>query len=331
MKQVISEACWRFGLTVSRIRRERQHAFWMVNYHRVCPDDGGAIHYPSFFDLHTTPERFEEQIQFFNQYFHVCTLEEALRHSEYDRPLLVISFDDGYRDNYQYAFPILKKYNLPAIIYIVTETLSPKRLTWDNQIFYSLQKAGIVACKNFFEEALNAKISLKPNEFAKNVFNLICEKVPSHEKRLELVSQLAEQTRSIGPESVYHEYYLTPSQVQEMSQHNIQFGSHTHRHAFLSASLPEEISFELQESKKVLENVLQKPVDHFCYPSGMKDEHVLSEVKNAGYHSAATVEEGKNEVSNALFELHRYGVSNQNVHYLAFELSGLKKSLKEVF
>ena len=72
-------------------------------------------------------------------------MDEALSFEPRKKPRLVITFDDGYADNYHFAFPLLQKYRLPALIYMISGGLSPKSLHWDNQIFFSIDQGGPVS------------------------------------------------------------------------------------------------------------------------------------------------------------------------------------------
>lgn len=80
--------------------------------------------------------------------------------------------------------------------------------------------------------------------------------------------------------------------IREISRHNVEIGSHTRSHPQLSTLSGEALQEELRGSKKALEEQLNKPIEHFCYPYGNLDASVKEEVINAGYRSAVTTRRG---------------------------------------
>ena len=256
---------WQSGM----LKRSLQGpGFWLVNYHRISPPQPGGIVYPPYFDLCTHPQRFEEHLQFYKNYFRVLSLTDALKAKPTDKPHLVISLDDGYADNYQFAYPLLKQYNCPAIIYVVTQGLEGKELLWDNQIFYSLQKSGSKNVTDFFNKTCNLHLheANPPDHICKNVFDFLTEGISSHQKRLEIIHDLVEETQTQAPEELISSYYLKPEQLMEMAQHNIEIGSHTCTHALLGSSTEGEIKEELEQSKKFLKRYLGNPSITFAIP-----------------------------------------------------------------
>lgn len=81
----------------------------ILNYHSISP-----IH-----EYSTKPEDFDEQMNYLSHNFNVIRLGEI--DNQNNKLSIVITFDDGFADNYDYAFPILKKYNLPATIFVVSD------------------------------------------------------------------------------------------------------------------------------------------------------------------------------------------------------------------
>jgi len=99
--------------------------------------------------LVVSPETFEKQMRFLkDRRYNVITLEEAAEiisgKKKAPARAIAITFDDGYKDNYTYAFPILKKYNFPATIFIVANEIGvePDRLTWD--LVRAMQQSGLI-------------------------------------------------------------------------------------------------------------------------------------------------------------------------------------------
>ncbi|KHE93345.1 MAG: putative polysaccharide deacetylase [Candidatus Scalindua brodae] len=81
-------------------------------------------------DETVTPEEFEKQLQYIKENYKVISLEEAVEYIQTDiekiSGSIVITFDDGYSDNYRYAYPLLNKHNFPATIFLVSDFINDK-------------------------------------------------------------------------------------------------------------------------------------------------------------------------------------------------------------
>jgi len=101
--------------------------------------------------------------------------------------------------------------------------------------------------------------------------------------------------------------HLSRSEILEMSKHGIEFGSHSMNHKWLPNLTPEEVKFEVEESKKQLQDLLQKSCNLFAYPAGHYSASVERAVENAGYAAAFTTTYGPSE-STDLYALNRVEV-----------------------
>lgn len=112
----------------------------ILNYHMV----GDLYH-----SLCVSPQQFDEQMGYlFGNGYHTITPDQLMNYLNYGRPLpenpIIITFDDGYLDNYTEAYPILKKYGFTATIFLVTNFINqdPRFMTWDQ--VREMQNYGIV-------------------------------------------------------------------------------------------------------------------------------------------------------------------------------------------
>lgn len=142
-------------------------------------------------DEAVTPEEFEKQLQYIKDTFKVISLEEAAEHIQTDiekvAGSIVITFDDGYRDNYRYAYPLLKKYNFPATIFLVSDFvnsnsskyLSPSEIdemkgnnisfgshTISHRILTSLRNEEIIREIRDSKDILESQLGRRINSFA---------------------------------------------------------------------------------------------------------------------------------------------------------------------
>src|SRR5689334_9989952 len=140
-------------LLVSRcFEKASSERFQLVGYHKVSPD-------PHPFFEPVQPDVFERQMQFFKDCYNVMELQELVRRSQrgsLPERAMAITFDDGYRDNYDYAFPILKKLGLPATIFVATSAIENAKILWHDRIFDAFRFA---RAKPESADALKQKLS----------------------------------------------------------------------------------------------------------------------------------------------------------------------------
>src|SRR3972149_7196864 len=105
------------GLPHARILCRRvtgRQKIFILMYHRVAPKA------PPFFESVIRPDIFERQIRFLKKHYNIASLEEieSAAFNDGGKDMVVITFDDGYRDNYIHAFPVLKRYDVPASVFL---------------------------------------------------------------------------------------------------------------------------------------------------------------------------------------------------------------------
>lgn len=219
----------------------------------------------------------------------------------------VVTFDDGYLDNYEDALPVLKKHNVPSTIY-----LSYGHVEGEHRFWYELMTNGIYQTK---------KTEVDLTEFELGLFNL----TTSDEKE-QLISQLNDwlkqfnnETRNtylttilnrlnVLPETVPVSKMLDWDMVQEMQEHDVNFGSHTLSHPILSKEDLPTIQKEVSLSKQLIEEKIKRPVTGFAYPNGTYDDYnqsVIDAVEQAGYLYACTTNSGINYKDAKPYELKR--------------------------
>src|SRR6185312_3150637 len=105
--------------------------FAIVCHHRI--GSGGVPYYSNF-----SPEAFEKQIRFLRSNYHLVSMDELCRGldaKESRGQAVAITFDDGYRDIYTHAFPILRKYKIPAMVYLTAAAIETGELSWYDRVF----------------------------------------------------------------------------------------------------------------------------------------------------------------------------------------------------
>src|SRR5215813_5180021 len=130
--------------------------FQILIYHKVSPD-----RHPYYEPV--DPDAFEQQMRFLSRCYKVMDLLELVERSRkcaVPAGAVAITFDDGYRDNYEYAFPILKKYGLTATIFVATGVTGSSNLLWHDRVFdafrYTTQERATLQNWNFPELILDS-------------------------------------------------------------------------------------------------------------------------------------------------------------------------------
>ncbi len=227
----------------------------------------------------------------------------------------VITVDDGYRDFYTSAFPILQSRRIPAIVFLVTDFLDGRLWIWTEQVRYAIERSSRREC-----EIAGLRVSLDDRAQAIAKVKRKLKEIPDRDRRAAMESlpeSLGVEIPEAPPAGCEP---LTWDQVREMAQAGIEFGGHTRTHPILSridSTLPskqdpaaESLESEIDGCRARIQEELQRPVLHFCYPNGRACDisaAVVEATRQAGYQSAVSTMEGLNRPGANLFELRRLG------------------------
>jgi peptidoglycan/xylan/chitin deacetylase (PgdA/CDA1 family) len=277
--------------------------FQILAYHKVSPDP-----HPFFEPVH--PDVFEKQIEFLSRYYRVMPLLELVERSgmgEVPTGAVAITFDDGYRDNYEYAFPVLKKYGVGATIFVSTGAIETGELLWHDRVFDAFRYTTVSRAR--LRETGIPELILEPMEARHRSILPVLQRAKAlyGEERLRFVEQVEEALKPSVDET-WKDRMLTWQQIRQMHASGIDFGSHTVSHPVLSRIPRYEMVKELIESKEQISRQLGVPTNSFAYPNGHAGDYndeVQAVLKDAGYVCAVTSEFGFNHVFSNPFELRR--------------------------
>jgi len=212
-----------------------------------------------------------------------------------------LTFDDGYVDNYELAYPILKKYNCPFAIYVATDFPDEKALLW----WYVLEDILMNSDELILGDGSRYDCSTieKKNE----TFIIVKQKI------FDFQSRNLEQT--LNQILINYSYsFEDKNKVSALSWDQIRLlaadkfctiGSHTLSHGVLPNMSTKEIEDELKGSKLKLEKQIGKEVVHFAYPYGAWNNSVRKQVADAGYKTAVLGNGGKVRKGSTPFDLSR--------------------------
>ena len=260
-------------------------------FHRVLPEEDIAGFYNPC--LAITPRSFEDFLAFLLKNFRVQPLAELVAQAR--APNLcgprrcAFTFDDGWEDNHRLAWPILRKFGMPATIFVTTGLTGTSVLLPEDKLWRYWRQARTEGSLAAFDGILRTYRGAQPasthDEFS--TYRTILKQLPGH-KRLELFADLASRFGEFAPQN--SSSFITWDQLKELSGNGITLGSHTVTHSSLAYEEDSVIREELRDSKRALEQQIGKKVDTLAYPTGNFDERVAREASAAGYTTAVTTE-----------------------------------------
>ncbi|MBI3303113.1 MAG: polysaccharide deacetylase family protein [Deltaproteobacteria bacterium] len=278
--------------------------------------------------LTLSPEAFERQIRFLSQHYTLVPLEDIVdclrRGQRLYRRAVAITFDDGYRDNYTQAFPILRRYQVPATFYLTTGCIDNEQIFWVAHLRYLLTASRAEELRLTRPEAFSFDLSRPGSREATFRTLVVRMKNISTAKRHEMLAAVAEQLAV--DDSPLRGIMMRWEEAREMHSQGMSFGAHTVTHPNLPNTAPEEAEREIRESKEAIEGRLRTRVHAFSYPNGRGSNHLTEQVKQivrqTGFHSAVTSLPGCIEQGNDLFALKRVGVYKKHgrLSFLSWEM-----------
>lgn len=263
------------------LRNHKTPLLLTIVYHRVCSS------MDSYEYMAVPADVFESHIRFIKDNFKVVAMADGLKlvcEEEGGGIYVSINMDDGYMDNYTHAFPVIKKYGVPATVFLTTDFIGQNHLFWWDEVFQILQSSGHKGCD------VKARNTLRNAYRAGRINNFLMNKKESKIKNF--VDNLKKQScinKKMTPIQM-----LGWREIKEMAASGISFGSHTKAHGNLCLMEDSEIRKELMDSKLELEEKLGAKQVGFCYPFGKYDDRVKSIVKDAGFDYARTCIKGSN-------------------------------------
>ena len=268
-----------------------QPKFLILCYHRV-----GTEGVP----LHTSmrPEFFEAQMRFLRRHYRVVslsTMSAELASGDVREPGVVVTFDDGYRDLYEHAFPILRKYSLPATLFVIAGAAEFGQVAWYDRIFLALRIADQDKIDLLLDQPRRFLL-MTPELRLRSAIEIVSHlrKLPD-ELRKECCAEIEKQIPL--PEDQLANRMLTWEQMRTMHNAGVAFGSHTMTHPVVSRLSPEALRWELSESKSLLESRLQCSVNDFAFPFGHPADcgtTAAGFLSQCGYRTGATTTFGVN-------------------------------------
>jgi peptidoglycan/xylan/chitin deacetylase (PgdA/CDA1 family) len=299
-------------------------------FHRVS-DETDAMWPPM------KPVLFSKIINHLTRKFEIVPLEAYLNHPAdfYSKKgIATILFDDGYKDNIEFAAPVLKKFNCPASFYVVTDSINRNVPTWTyiiDDIFQNTKK-----------EFIELEFDFVPESFKKNYFqingstNAEIKKIKpwlkklSNVQRLEILQSVMQQCNDVA---VSDNKMMSWDEIRQLDSAGFTIGSHSHSHPMLASLQSEsEITEELQLSASIIKKELNKNPLTISYPIGSYDDRVMRLSEVAGYKYGLAVEQQFfNSDRNNFYKIPRVELYQEPWWKQQLRISGMYSSLKKLW
>lgn len=296
---------------------------YVFNYHRIGIAEASDYDHAIF---SCTSEAFDEHVSQLKKNFTIINCAElatllelgTLTHNRY----AIITFDDGYIDNYTNAFPILKKHNVSGSFYIATDFVDSNHIPWWDEIAFIL--------RNSYGQTYQLPSSSSTFVLDKKSINQTIRKIMNAAKLLRNYSilEVLGDIRARFPKAVEKlqltepQLFMNWSQINEMATSGMEIGSHTLSHRILSQLSKEEQKEEICNSKELIEKMLSSQVISIAYPVGRYhcyNQTSFEQVKAANYLIGFNNEPGSHRSIRNPFDINRYCVARNDLNYLKFE------------
>lgn len=244
----------------------------VLNYHRIGnPEE--TPYDPELFSA--TAAGLEEQVRFLKRRFHLAPLDEALEIVEGARrprgAVVLLTFDDGYLDNYRLAFPVLASYGAPAVFFLPTSFIGSNHISWWDSIAYIIKgsrnrkfRLGAPPFPEFDIDAMGA-----PRVIGR-VLDIYRRGAGAAKASEPFIAMLEEACASPRPNGT-DRCFMNWDEAAEMLRGGMAIGSHGHSHEILARLPDAEQRDELVRSRRILEERLGTPIRALSYPVGLPE------------------------------------------------------------
>jgi len=319
------------SLGVVRVMRRLNRDKWAVlMYHNIVPDECPI-------DAWTLVREsaFRKQMELLKQHYDVVPIGDLI-HDTIDRsqalrksykPKAVITFDDGYRNNYTVALPILKEFNFPATVFVCSGFLNSTNMAWYDKVIYAIQRS---SCNQIELDRKTYSFKHPRRDGRWDRINTLLTdlKAKTGHERAVIVEEI-ETTLQVEHDQNECFAFLSDGEVKEMHQSGlITIGAHTANHELLTQVSLEEAEKTVMKNYQDLRTIIDHDVFFISYPNGNYNMKILELMHALPFKAACTTKSDLYSRKYTVFEVPRIGVggydSNAN---LLIKMSGLKKML----
>jgi peptidoglycan/xylan/chitin deacetylase (PgdA/CDA1 family) len=270
----------------------------ILMYHNFCgpeENENGAI----------DGKLLRKQFSWLDRHFRVLPLLELVARLQSGRGLghnsVALTIDDGRRNFYEFAYPLLKEFRFPATFFVVSSFIGTQEWIWTDKVLWLSEqpvRAAALATANL--DALFKSLN----------------RLPPPERDTRILAMAAEAGAQIPQKPIGKYAPCSWGRLREMADSGlVAIGSHTKTHPILAGISDEETGRELNESRAEIEAGIQGRISSFCFPNGSVEDYrpsQVSQIQEAGYTCAVTSVPGLVDGGADRYQLPRIGVGPQS-------------------
>jgi peptidoglycan/xylan/chitin deacetylase (PgdA/CDA1 family) len=302
--------------------------FNIIGFHGVSLED----EHERFPTLFISPDSFERRLRFLSKHYQIVSLQDALEQHRARRirpNQVVLTFDDGFYNFLGRAMPILKQYQAPATVYVVTaevESGEPAYNLLARDAILSTRHTQAAGLPDAPDRPRDLSTLAARNALVQDVLKALSRTCTTRDERLEFCHAIG-RVLDVDVEAKLRARLwnrLTPAEVRQVVAEGFDMQLHTHSHRNVVENR-QAVRNEILRNRQSLERLSEKPAVHFCYPLGLWDRDVWADLTAEGVQSAATTRNGPNYPDTPALSLRRY-LTGEAMTDLEFEfgLSGVR-------
>lgn len=263
-------------------------------YHHVTAGKDATNGWSAPFQRGVPRGRFEHHMRFLRRAMLPLSLRDVVAAVQQGRGLpprsVVVTFDDGYLDNFTVAYPILRKYEIPATVFVATGFVQTQRRFWWDQVYAMLRHTPM----RLLEGDRLASIAGADARFRPSYpLTTRAGRLEAADALIEALRTLSSDDRDAALAGLASALGLKPAavtdgppmmtwaQLQAMSRTGVAVESHTHTHPILGLADAGRVEEELSTSKRLIEQHLDQPVQGLAYPDGRRGTYTETIMKIA--------------------------------------------------
>ncbi len=269
----------------------------ILMYHRVLPPLAAERCFSSPYIV-THADSFARQMDYLSARRRPMPLAELVGLMASGRlvppKVVVVTFDDGWRDNHEHALPVLMRYGIPATIFLTADRMGTTHVFFPEVLRFLLSEGarqGLFATPRGRELARTVSDDLLPPEGTPRTEDVIRAAWDmADDARATFLDDLAELLDRPEMDVAGHSL-MTWDQVREMARAGVEFGSHGLVHVRMTTLPDAALHAELTRSKARIEAETGRAITLLAYPKGDHDVRVRAAVRDAGYFGACSINE----------------------------------------
>ena len=294
-------------------RLARRPGLLVLTYHRIGNPVSGDDYAPVY---SATVETLERTLQTLKKSHEIVSVDDVIRMSEsgfpLTRPNALVTFDDGYRDNFVAALPVLNALKIPATFFIPTGFFEGSFVPWWDRIAWTVSRSHVPVLR--LERPVPIEVDLKVLPRSEAVYQVVrafrdhpVDDESAYFAELEARAEVWADVSSLG-----RDRFMSWDELRVLANSGCDVGSHAHSHRKLIWLSEEDQRYEFSRSKRILEENLGREVAALAYPYGWPGAYDAAAerlARESGYRVAFSSVPGVNRPgTTAPFAIQRLGV-----------------------